>query len=133
MRSTQAALSAGRNREVTCCGKIALYCAIVLAGTVVGNFTGRAFVAKCQKQSDSRIAGIEQVCGDHDKLICHMMTQFFAKYEIVPETVKTLDGEMCKPCRYGWAPVECDCKCKFKTIETGRYFLKLKNDKGGAK
>lgn len=44
-------------------------------------------------------------------------------FEIVPETRRVLDGDVCDACKNGWSPVECACTCKFKDVETGRYFL----------
>lgn len=45
------------------------------------------------------------------------------QFEIVPETRRVLDGDVCEACKNGWSPVECSCTCKFKEVETGRYFL----------
>ena len=45
------------------------------------------------------------------------------QFEIVPETKRVLDGDVCEACKNGWSPVECSCTCKFKEVETGRYFL----------
>ena len=90
---------------------------------------------KC-KSLELRVEHLEQCKDAHRDLIQWMLQNrnhlydVFFEYEITPETIEVLDGEMCEPCRNGWAPIECPCSCKYKTVETGRFFLKKK---GGAK
>lgn len=111
-------------------GKIVIVSAIVSCCVVIGGNFGRNICT--DKLLERRVKHLEQCKDAHRDLIQwllrnHFWDQLF-EYEITPETIEVLDGERCEPCRNGWAPVECECKCKHKTIETGRYFLKKKGE-----
>ena len=110
-------------------GKIAIVSAIVSCCVVIGGNFGRNICMV--KLLERRIKHLEQCKDAHRNLIEYMLRNHFdvlSEYEITPETIKILDGERCKPCRNGWVPLEHECECKHKTIETGRYFLKKRAD-----
>ena len=110
-------------------GKIVIVSAIVSCCVVVGGKLGQNTI-KC-KSLERRIAHLEKCKDAHRDLIGWMLKNHFdilSEYEITPETIEVLDGERCKPCRNGWVPLEHECECKHKTIETGRYFLKKKGE-----
>ena len=79
---------------------------------------------------EQRVAHLEKCKDAHRDLIMWLLKNNFVQsgYEIVPETIEVLDGERCEPCRKGWVPLEHECECKHKTIETGRYLLKRRKD-----
>lgn len=117
-------------------GKILIVAAIVSWCVSFGvKFVHYICTYKC-KSLERRVEHIEKCKDAHRDLIQGRLRKrnhlydVLLEYEITPETIEVLDGEMCEPCRHGWSTVECPCKCKYKTIETGRYFLKKK---GGAK
>ena len=112
-------------------GKIVIVSAIVSCCVVIGGKFGRKIYT--YELLERRIEHLEKCKDAHRDLIHWMLRNHFdvlSGYEITPETIEILDGEMCEPCRNGWAPVECSCKCKHKAVETGRYFL---TKKGGSK
>lgn len=110
-------------------GKIVIVSAIVSCCVVIGGNFGINICT--DKLLERRVDILEQYHNASSDLIDWMLLNYFDvlyRYEITPETIDVLDGERCEPCRNGWAPVECECKCKHKTIETGRYFLKKKGE-----
>ena len=110
-------------------GKIVIVSAIVSCCVVVGGKLGQNTI-KC-KSLERRITHLEKCKDAHRDLIGWMLKNHFdilSRYEIVPETIEVLDGEKCEPCRKGWVPLEHECECKHKTVETGRYFLKKKSE-----
>lgn len=113
-------------------GKIVIVSAIVSCCVAVGFRFVRDIRARKTMSLERRIAYLEKCKDAHRDLIKWMLQNYLddrlSGYKITPETIEILDGEMCEPCRNGWAPVECECKCKHKTIETGRYFLKKKSE-----
>ena len=114
-------------------GKIVVVSTMVSVCVVIGGNFGRNIGTNKIPSLERRVAHLEQCKDAHRDLIDWMLRNHFGcfcGYEITPETIEILDGEICEPCRNGWASVECSCKCKHKTVETGRYFL---TKKGGAK
>ena len=111
-------------------GKIVIVSAIVSCCVVIGGKFGQN--TGTGKLLERRIKHLEQCKDAHRDLIQWLLQNYLddrlSGYKITPETIEILDGEMCEPCRNGWAPIECECKCKHKTIETGRYFLKKKSE-----
>lgn len=110
-------------------GKIVIVSAIVSCCVVIGGNFGQN--TGTGKLLERRIKHLEQCKNAHRdviELLLRNQIDFLVEYEITPETIEVLDGERCEPCRNSWAPVECECKCKHKTIETGRYFLKKKSE-----
>lgn len=110
-------------------GKTMIVSAIVSCCVVIGGNFGRNI--RTDKSLERRIAHLEKCKDAHRDLIGWMLLNHFdvfSEYEITPETIEVLDGERCEPCRNGWVPLEHECECKHKTIETGRYFLKKKGE-----
>ena len=110
-------------------GKTVIVSAIVSCCVVIGGNFGRNIYT--DKLLERRIAHLEKCKDAHRDLIGWMLRNHLdvlSEYEITPETIEVLDGERCEPCRKGWVPLEHECECKHKTIETGRYFLKKRAD-----
>lgn len=111
-------------------GKILIVSAIVSSCVAIaGKFWS---CTRTNKSLERRVEHLEKCKDAHRDLIQwilqnrnHLYDVLF-EYEIRQETIEVLDGEMCEPCRNGWATIECPCKCKYKTIGTGRYFLMKK-------
>ena len=111
-------------------GKLLIVSAIISSCVAIaGNFWRST---RTNKSLERRVEHLEKCKNAHRDLIQwilrnrnHLYDVLF-EYEITPETIEVLDGEMCEPCKNGWATIECPCKCKYKTIETGRYFLMKK-------
>lgn len=113
--------------------KIVIVSTVVSVCVVIGGNFGTNIDTHNIPILERRVAHLEKCKDAHRDLIEWILTHRLCipfDYDITPETVEVLDGELCEPCRNGWAPVECPCKCKHKTFETGRYFL---TKKGGAK
>ena len=111
-------------------GKIVIISAIVSCCVVIGGNFGRNICT--YKFLERRIAHLEKCKDAHRDLIEWMLQNYLddrlSGYKITPETSEVIDGERCEPCRNGWVTFGCECKCKHKTIETGRYFLKKKSE-----
>lgn len=112
-------------------GKIAIMSAIVSCCIAVGWRFIRDISERKNLSIEQRVAHLEKCKDAHRDLIGWMLRNHFdvlSEYEITPETIEVIDGERCKPCRNGWVPLEHECECKHKTVETGRYFLKKKSE-----
>lgn len=110
-------------------GKTVIVSSIVSCRVVIGGNFGRNIYM--DKLLERRIKHLEQCKDAHRDVIEYMLRNHLdvlSEYKIVPETIEVLDGEKCKPCQNGWVPLEHECECKHKTIETGRYFLKRRRD-----
>ena len=112
-------------------GKIVIMSAIVSCCVVVGGRFIRDIRERKNMSLEYRVEHLERCKDAHRDLIGWMLRNHLdvlSEYEITPETIEVLDGERCEPCRKGWVPLEHECECKHKTIETGRYFLKRRRD-----
>ena len=108
-------------------GKLLIVSAIISCFVAIGGNLMRK--TRTYKSLERRVEHLEKCKDAHRDLIQWLLVHYFvdepSEYEITPETTEIRDGEKCEYCRNGgWLLSR--CSCKYKTVETGNYFLKKK-------
>ena len=106
-------------------GKLLIVSAIVSSCVAIAGKFWRS--TRTYKSLERRVAHLEQCKDAHRDLMQWLLVHYFVDepsgYEITPETTEIRDGEKCEYCRNGGL-LRYRCSCKYKTVETGKYFLK---------